>query len=193
MATEIAPGVLQIDTLLGGWERVTAGFLIAGDEPVLVETGSQSSVDVLRAELDATEEQRREADRRRSEAEHERGIAATERARAEAMLEQSRELLYAHQVRRAASVATTAPRKAAAQLPDARARAGLVGADLEPRGRLAHLGRQPQHERHVVGLGARGRARRRERDREGDVRRTRLPLHHRSISARRISSVSALM
>ena len=41
---EIAPGVHQIDTLLGNWERVTAGFLIEGPEPVLVETGSQTSV-----------------------------------------------------------------------------------------------------------------------------------------------------
>jgi glyoxylase-like metal-dependent hydrolase (beta-lactamase superfamily II) len=53
MAEAIAPGVLQIDTLLGGWERVTAGFLIEGDAPVLVETGSQSSVDTLLAELAA--------------------------------------------------------------------------------------------------------------------------------------------
>ncbi|HZT64734.1 MAG TPA: MBL fold metallo-hydrolase [Acidimicrobiales bacterium] len=45
--TVIAPGVLQIDTLLGGWERVTAGYLIQGPRPVLVETGSQSSVPVL--------------------------------------------------------------------------------------------------------------------------------------------------
>ncbi len=37
----------QIDTLLGGWERVTAGWLIDGPEPVLVETGSQSSVPVV--------------------------------------------------------------------------------------------------------------------------------------------------
>ena len=37
----------QIDTLLGGWERVTAGWLVPGDEPVLVETGSQSSVPVV--------------------------------------------------------------------------------------------------------------------------------------------------
>ena len=37
----------QIDTLLGGWERVTAGWLIEGPEPVLVETGSQSSVPVV--------------------------------------------------------------------------------------------------------------------------------------------------
>jgi glyoxylase-like metal-dependent hydrolase (beta-lactamase superfamily II) len=49
--TEIAPGVLQIDTLLGGWERVTAGYLITGSAPVLVETGSQSSVDSLLASL----------------------------------------------------------------------------------------------------------------------------------------------
>jgi glyoxylase-like metal-dependent hydrolase (beta-lactamase superfamily II) len=49
----IAPGVLEIDTLLGGWERVTAGYLIEGSAPVLVETGSQSSVPVLLAALDA--------------------------------------------------------------------------------------------------------------------------------------------
>jgi glyoxylase-like metal-dependent hydrolase (beta-lactamase superfamily II) len=47
MAERIAPGVLQIDTLLGGWERVTAGYLIEGPDPVLVETGSQSSVPAL--------------------------------------------------------------------------------------------------------------------------------------------------
>jgi glyoxylase-like metal-dependent hydrolase (beta-lactamase superfamily II) len=45
--TRVADGVDQIDTLLGGWERVTAGYLIHGDAPVLVETGSQSSVAVL--------------------------------------------------------------------------------------------------------------------------------------------------
>jgi len=44
---ELAPGVLQIDTLLGGWNRVTAGYLIQGPNPVLIETGSQSSVPVL--------------------------------------------------------------------------------------------------------------------------------------------------
>ncbi len=53
MSEQIAPGVVQIDTLLGGWERVTAGFLVEGDSPVLVETGSQSSVDTLLAELDS--------------------------------------------------------------------------------------------------------------------------------------------
>jgi len=51
MATRIGPGVQQIDTLLGGWQRVTAGYLLEGDAPVLVETGSQSSVPVLLAAL----------------------------------------------------------------------------------------------------------------------------------------------
>lgn len=50
-AGRIGPGVLEIDTLLGGWERVTAGYLIEGPAPVLVETGSQSSVPALLAAL----------------------------------------------------------------------------------------------------------------------------------------------
>ncbi len=49
----MADGVIELDTLLGGWERVTAGYLIEGDAPVLVETGSQSSVPVLLAQLAA--------------------------------------------------------------------------------------------------------------------------------------------
>jgi glyoxylase-like metal-dependent hydrolase (beta-lactamase superfamily II) len=52
MATTIAPGVTEIDTRLGGWDHVTAGYLIGGPAPVLVETGSQSSVPVLLAALD---------------------------------------------------------------------------------------------------------------------------------------------
>jgi glyoxylase-like metal-dependent hydrolase (beta-lactamase superfamily II) len=47
----IADGVVEIDTLLGGWQRVTAGYLITGPAPVLVETGSQSSVPVLLSAL----------------------------------------------------------------------------------------------------------------------------------------------
>ncbi len=43
----IGPGVIEIDTLLGGWHRVTAGYLIEGPAPVLVETGSQTSVPVV--------------------------------------------------------------------------------------------------------------------------------------------------
>ena len=41
------PGVVEIDTRLGGWHHVTAGYLIEGAAPVLIETGSQSSVPVL--------------------------------------------------------------------------------------------------------------------------------------------------
>ncbi|HEX4539663.1 MAG TPA: MBL fold metallo-hydrolase [Acidimicrobiales bacterium] len=52
MATTIVPGVTEIDTRLGGWDRVTAGYLVDGPAPVLVETGSQSSVPVLLAALD---------------------------------------------------------------------------------------------------------------------------------------------
>jgi hypothetical protein len=52
VAVRIGEGVLQIDTLLGGWERVTAGYLVEGPAPVLVETGSQSSVPALLAALD---------------------------------------------------------------------------------------------------------------------------------------------
>ena len=51
MHTEIGPGVIQIDTLLGGWDQVTAGYLIEGPAPVLVETGSQSSIDSLLSSL----------------------------------------------------------------------------------------------------------------------------------------------
>ena len=52
MATRIGPGVIEIDTLLGGMTRMTAGYLIEGPAPVLVETGSQSSVGTLLAALD---------------------------------------------------------------------------------------------------------------------------------------------
>jgi glyoxylase-like metal-dependent hydrolase (beta-lactamase superfamily II) len=51
--TAIAPGVLQIDTLLGGLEGVTASYLIEGPRPVLIETGSQSSARTLVAALEA--------------------------------------------------------------------------------------------------------------------------------------------
>lgn len=52
MATRIGPGVIEVDTLLGGWTRVTAGYVIEGQAPVLVETGSQSSVPALLAALE---------------------------------------------------------------------------------------------------------------------------------------------
>jgi glyoxylase-like metal-dependent hydrolase (beta-lactamase superfamily II) len=49
----LADGVLELDTMLGGWSRVTAGYLLEGPRPVLVETGSQSSVPTLLAALEA--------------------------------------------------------------------------------------------------------------------------------------------
>src|SRR5450631_1436510 len=52
-AVEIAPGIHQLDTLLGGMDELTAGFLIDGPMPALVETGSQSSVPAVHAALDA--------------------------------------------------------------------------------------------------------------------------------------------
>jgi len=51
--TRLAEGVLELDTLLGGWSRVTAGYLLEGPRPVLVETGSQTSVPTLLASLAA--------------------------------------------------------------------------------------------------------------------------------------------
>ena len=48
---EIAPGIRQIDTRLGGWERVTAGFLVEGPQPALVETGARTSVETVREAL----------------------------------------------------------------------------------------------------------------------------------------------
>ena len=51
LITEIAPGVLEIDTLLGGWTGATAGYLITGSAPLLIETGSQSSVATLTGAL----------------------------------------------------------------------------------------------------------------------------------------------
>lgn len=51
VVTTIGEGVRQIDTLLGGWEAMTAGYLVEGPAPVLVETGARSSVPVLLSAL----------------------------------------------------------------------------------------------------------------------------------------------
>ncbi|HEV7678751.1 MAG TPA: MBL fold metallo-hydrolase [Candidatus Dormibacteraeota bacterium] len=40
----IAPGIRQLDTMMGGWDQVTAGFLVEGPQPALVETGARTSV-----------------------------------------------------------------------------------------------------------------------------------------------------
>ena len=52
-AIEIAPGIRQLDTLLGGMDQLTAGFLVDGPMPALIETGSQSSVPAVHAALAA--------------------------------------------------------------------------------------------------------------------------------------------
>jgi glyoxylase-like metal-dependent hydrolase (beta-lactamase superfamily II) len=52
-AVAIAPGIRQLDTLLGGMDQLTAGFLVDGPMPALIETGSQSSVPAVHAALDA--------------------------------------------------------------------------------------------------------------------------------------------
>ena len=49
----IAPGLRQIDTLMGGWDRITAGFLVEGPQPALVETGARTSVATVRDQLAA--------------------------------------------------------------------------------------------------------------------------------------------
>jgi len=49
----IGPGTTQIDTLLGGWDRVTASYLLEGPEPVLIETGSRTSVQTVLEALTA--------------------------------------------------------------------------------------------------------------------------------------------
>ncbi len=49
----VRDGVIEVDTRLGGWEKRTAGYLITGPAPVLIETGSQSSVPVVKRALAA--------------------------------------------------------------------------------------------------------------------------------------------
>ena len=51
MATKIAEGVYEIDTRLGGWDHLTAGYLLTGDAPALIEVGSQSSTQAVLDEL----------------------------------------------------------------------------------------------------------------------------------------------
>src|SRR5215468_1595279 len=52
--TEVTPlghEVFQIDTRMAGYEGITAGYLIRGDRPCLVETGTAPSAPVVRAAL----------------------------------------------------------------------------------------------------------------------------------------------
>ena len=66
MASQIGPGVLEIDTLLGGWERVTAGYLVEGPSPCWSRPAARRSVPALLAALaDLGVDARRPGRRRR--------------------------------------------------------------------------------------------------------------------------------
>jgi glyoxylase-like metal-dependent hydrolase (beta-lactamase superfamily II) len=49
--TPLGQDVFQIDTRMAGYSGITAGYLIRGDRPCLVETGTASSAPVVRAAL----------------------------------------------------------------------------------------------------------------------------------------------
>ncbi len=49
--TDLGHGVFQIDTRMAGYEGITAGYLIRGDRPCLVETGTAPSAPVVRDAL----------------------------------------------------------------------------------------------------------------------------------------------
>jgi glyoxylase-like metal-dependent hydrolase (beta-lactamase superfamily II) len=51
--TELGHDVFQIDTKMAGYDGITAGYLIRGSRPCLVETGTAPSAPVVRAALDA--------------------------------------------------------------------------------------------------------------------------------------------
>ncbi|MDA8263224.1 MAG: MBL fold metallo-hydrolase [Actinomycetota bacterium] len=53
MARLIADGVYEIDTKLGGWDHITAGYLLTGDAPCLIEVGSQSSTQAVLEEIES--------------------------------------------------------------------------------------------------------------------------------------------
>ena len=49
--TPLGHEVFQIDTRMAGYEGITAGYLIRGDRPCLVETGTAPSAPVVRDAL----------------------------------------------------------------------------------------------------------------------------------------------
>lgn len=51
--TPLGHDVYEIDTRMGGYSGITAGYLILADRPCLVETGAATSVPVIRAALTA--------------------------------------------------------------------------------------------------------------------------------------------
>src|SRR5271165_6013947 len=49
--TDLGHEVFQIDTRMAGYDGITAGYLIRGDRPCLVETGTAPSAPVVRDAL----------------------------------------------------------------------------------------------------------------------------------------------
>ncbi len=49
--TDLGNGVFQIDTRMAGYDGITAGYLIKGDRPCLIETGTAPSAPVVRDAL----------------------------------------------------------------------------------------------------------------------------------------------
>jgi len=49
--TDLGNDVFQIDTRMAGYEGITAGYLIRGSRPCLVETGTATSAPVVREAL----------------------------------------------------------------------------------------------------------------------------------------------
>ena len=50
--TELGDDVFEIDTRMGGYEGITAGYLIRGERPCLVETGTALSAPVVAQALE---------------------------------------------------------------------------------------------------------------------------------------------
>ncbi|MEA2438547.1 MAG: hypothetical protein QOF65_3103, partial [Thermoleophilaceae bacterium] len=53
LTRDLGAGVHAIDTRMGGYHGITAGYLLLTDRPCLVETGTALSAPVVRAALDA--------------------------------------------------------------------------------------------------------------------------------------------
>src|SRR5260370_1537391 len=51
--TDLGHDVCQIDTKMAGYDGITAGYLIRGSRPCLVETGTAPSAPVVSGALDA--------------------------------------------------------------------------------------------------------------------------------------------
>ena len=50
---DLGSGVSSLDTLMSGYEGVTSGYLIAGDRPCLIESGTARSAPAVVAALAA--------------------------------------------------------------------------------------------------------------------------------------------